>query len=201
MNVANLTHKEHRRQLVALCKCAGDEDDRPSLANVAFDGRRVYATDSRVLAVLPFETDVPRDTVLIPARRLAKALALAGADDQVTLRFDDDEAVLRVGADTLPLEGMPDPTTVTLGYVDEDTPYPDVDKLLVREPDDAVDEVASIAFDAALVTRIGAVAPRGDGSIDNAVVLRPRGLSKPIDVHTLEGERLGLVMPLRSYNE
>lgn len=190
----NLTDKEARRRLVALTKCASDDDNRPALHNILFDGTRAVATDGYILGYLPFTVDIPDGGVTVPAKRLRDAVRLPGAKEPCSLRFGDDELVITIGEDTLPLDGIPEPTTITVAYVDED--LPDVDQLLNGDREEGL-AISTLTLNSDLLARLGALADRQEGYA-NGVMLRPRGERKAIDVFSVDGERLGLVMPIRT---
>lgn len=192
----NLTDKEARRRLVALTKCASDDDNRPVLHNVYFDGTLAYATNSYVLGVLPFTVDVPDGGVLIPAKRLRDAVRLPGAKEPCSLRFGDDELVITIGEDTLPLEGIPEPTTITVAYMEDEWPSAGTSDLLNGERDEAL-AVSTVTVNSDYLARLGALADRQEGYADG-VMVRPRGERKAIDVFSVDGERLGIVMPIRA---
>lgn len=211
--------REDRRLLTALSKCATNPDeDRPSLSVVAFDGSLAYATDTRVVGAIEFEVDLPDEIVtaaeeedrtprvLVPARRLRDALAVARGKEPVRLRFEPGALHVVIGDDPLPLGDEYLPTEVVLPYED-DSMYPSAHRIRAMldgdpdlEPDDRV--VTAIGINAELLARVAALVRRGDDHVGDYVTMHPRGKDRPIEVRNANTrERLGVIAPIRTFDE
>lgn len=222
----NLPAKEDRRVWRALTRCADTGDDRPTLAHVMLDGDRAYATDGIVLAAIDAAVDLPdlidddaeevapRERVIVDARLLRDAIAMAKGDTLVRLRLEDDHLAVILGDDPLPLDGIGGAPTVTLPYGDADT-YPPTDSIRrnLEGPAGAalVDEDVTAAAAGEVVTRLGvnadslarlaAVAYRSSSSVSGMVTIVPRPAATLEVRNATTGERLGVMARVRELDE
>lgn len=115
--------EDTRKQLIALAAIVNPDLTEP-LNGIRFDGQRAIALDSYCIGLvkLPWPVSVPRS---LPASPLVAALKMASKDDPARITFGDRQAVVTVGAPTLPLddpdedEGLPD-VAVDLTYLDDE---------------------------------------------------------------------------------
>lgn len=197
MTTIRIGSKDLRRRLSALTKLAPTDEDRPVLTHVLFRGGAAYVTDSYAIGIVPLPGEIEDDAV-VPARRLRDALRVATGDEPVILTFTDELLELVIGDETLPFDDLADDHPAVRIPIDPEmvSGFPDLDALLDEEPADDP-RVRYLALDGKRLGKLAALAPRGDDVEPDRIILRPRGPIKAVDVESIDGTRIGLIMPIR----